>query len=461
MEITSSTILKPVPHPLVGEKVPLTIFDRAASDLFVPTVLAYLAPAPSNETLKEGLLKAVAPYPHLAGRLAVDELGRRFLHVNNEGVLLIETTVPANLADVLVQGRIATGVDHLYPTIPEPEVRTHQSMEILLLSRLNSHACANLLMPYHVQENIGAALLQIQLNRYKCGGPVVGISCHHHTADGHSMSMFFTVWATAVRQGEDFTMPTPFLDREKTVVPRSRPTPVFDHRSLEFMCEDGNAAYVVVPMDRIENLKVHFTAQFVADLKGRVGARCSTFQCLLAHVWKKITVARGLKPKEFTKVRVAVNCRARADPPVSMSFFGNMVLWAFPRLLVRDLISSSYGSVVETIHDAVARIDGEYVQSFVDFGAVADTNGEELSATAAAPGSMFCPDAEVDSWLGFSFHQLDFGTGAPAAFLPPDLPFEGLMLFVPSREANGDIDLFMSIAEEHVAAFEQICYSLD
>ncbi|KAF7062756.1 hypothetical protein CFC21_069318 [Triticum aestivum] len=255
MELTSSTILKPVPHPLVGEKVPLTIFDRAASDLFVPTVLAYLAPAPSNEALKEGLLKAVAPYPHLAGRLAVDQLGRRFLHVNNEGVLLIETTVPANLADVLVQGRIATGVDHLYPTVPEPE------------------------------ENNGDALLQIQLNRYGCGGLVVGMCSHHRVADGHSMSMFFTAWATAVREGMDFIMPTAFLNRAETALPRSSPTPVFDHRSVEFTCREGT----VVPVERIKNLTVHFTAEFVANLKARVCARCSTFQCLLAHVWKKMT----------------------------------------------------------------------------------------------------------------------------------------------------------------------------
>ncbi|XP_073353485.1 tryptamine benzoyltransferase 1-like [Aegilops tauschii subsp. strangulata] len=431
MEITSSTMVKPayaVPHPLVGEMVPLTVFDRAALDIFVPTVLAYRAPAPSNEALREGLLKAVAPYPHLAGRLALNDQGRRFLHVNNEGVLLIEATVPVDLADVLVDGRMAAGVEDIYP------------------------------LP--TQENIGAALLQIQLNRYKCGGLVVGICSHHQAADGHSMSMFFTAWATAVREGKDFTTPAPFLDRARTSVPRSTPTPVFDHRSREFTCGDGDT-YAVVPMDRIRNLTLHFTAEFVADLKARVGARCSRFQCLLAHVWKKITAARDQKPEEFTKVRVAVNCRGRADPPVPMDFFGNMVLWAFPRLQVRDVLNSSYGSVVGVIRDAVARIDDEYVQSLVDFGGVADTNGEELFATAATAGTMFCPDAEVDSWLGFRFHQLDFGTGAPSAFIPPDLPIEGLMVFVPSCKANGGVDLFMAVAEEHVAAFEQICCSFD
>uniref|UniRef100_A0A453IY08 Anthranilate N-benzoyltransferase protein 1 n=1 Tax=Aegilops tauschii subsp. strangulata TaxID=200361 RepID=A0A453IY08_AEGTS len=313
---------------------------------------------------------------------------------------------------------------------------------------------------YLPEENIGAALLQIQLNRYKCGGLVVGICSHHQAADGHSMSMFFTAWATAVREGKDFTTPAPFLDRARTSVPRSTPTPVFDHRSREFTCGDGDT-YAVVPMDRIRNLTLHFTAEFVADLKARVGARCSRFQCLLAHVWKKITAARDQKPEEFTKVRVAVNCRGRADPPVPMDFFGNMVLWAFPRLQVRDVLNSSYGSVVGVIRDAVARIDDEYVQSLVDFGGVADTNGEELFATAATAGTMFCPDAEVDSWLGFRFHQLDFGTGAPSAFIPPDLPIEGLMVFVPSCKANGGVDLFMAVAEEHVAAFEQICCSFD
>ncbi|KAI4976605.1 hypothetical protein ZWY2020_050212 [Hordeum vulgare] len=428
-------MLKPVysvPHPFLGEKVELTVFDRAALDIFVPVVVAYPAPTPSNEAIKEGLLRAVAPYPHLAGRLAADHRGRRFLHVNNEGVLVVEATVSSNLVDLLAYGGMVADVHGQYHTLPE--------------------------------ENVGVALLQIKLNRCKCGGLVVGVSYHHQTADGVAMNNFFITWETAVRQGKDFVAPTPFLDRATTAVARRMPAPVFDHRSIEFKSGGSRGCTRecgdVVSMVKIKDVRVHLTIEFLAELRARVGGRCSMFQCLLAHVWKKITVARGLQPEEFTQVKVAVNCRGRASPPVPMDFFGNMVLWAFPRLQVRDVLNWSYGAVVGAIRDAVARIDDEYIQSFVDFGTLADANGEELVATAAA-GTTLCPDAEVDTWLGFRYHQLDFGTGPPWAFQPPDLPIEGLMVFVPSCTAEGGVDLFMAVAEDHVKAFEKIFYSFD
>jgi hypothetical protein len=314
-----------------------------------------------------------------------------------------------------------------------------------------------------MQERVDEPLFQVQLTRYRCGGLVIGTACQHLVADGQSITTFYTVWATAVRRSASATdlRPLPFTDRAAIAVPRSPPMPKFDHRNIEFRDEHSHS-YPVLPMDRIKNISINFPEEFIAGLKARVGGdrRCTTFQCLLAHVWKKVTAARDLAPEEFTQISVAVNCRGRAVPPVPMEYFGNMVLWAFPRMRARQLLSSSYAAVAGAIRDAVARVNAEYIQSFVDFGDMAErAGGDELASTAGRPGMAFCPDLEVDSWLGFRFH--DFGYGPPCAFVPPDLPVEGLTILVPSCAAKGGVDLFMALDDHHVDAFKHICYSMD
>uniref|UniRef100_A0A453PHI1 Uncharacterized protein n=1 Tax=Aegilops tauschii subsp. strangulata TaxID=200361 RepID=A0A453PHI1_AEGTS len=125
METTGSKMLKPVysaPHPLAGEMVPLTLFDRAAMDIFVSLILVYPAPTPSNGALVEGLRRAVAPYPHLAGRLAVDHSGRRSIHLNNHGVLVLDAEVPVDMTSVVADGCFTAATEGLYPALPPPEV---------------------------------------------------------------------------------------------------------------------------------------------------------------------------------------------------------------------------------------------------------------------------------------------------------------------------------------------------
>lgn len=428
VEITRSEVLRP-PLEMAcggGKKAPLTVFDRAGTDGYIPTVFAWNAPAPANKAIKDGLLATVARFPHLTGRFEADDRGRRCIHLNDAGVLVVEATAAADLADALAHD-VSAHIDDLYPKADK--------------------------------DRADEPLLLVQLTRYACGGLVIGTACHHQVADGQSMSVFHTAWAAAVRS-DSAVLPSPFVDRAATAVPRSPPEPAFDHRNIEFKGERSRShSYSVVPLDRIKNLVVHFPEEFVAGLKARVGVRCSTFQCLLAHAWKKVTAARDLAREDFTQVRVAVNCRGRAKPAMPMDFFGNMVLWAFPRMQVRDLLSSSHAAVVGAIRDAVARVDDEYIQSFVDFGEAA--RGEELEPTAASPGTVFCPDLEVDSWLGFRFHDLDFGGGPPCTFLSPDLPVEGLMIFIPSCAAKGGVDLLMALDDDHVEAFKQICYSMD
>jgi hypothetical protein len=299
-------------------------------------------------------------------------------------------------------------------------------------------------------------VLQIYLTRYRCGGLVIGFAFHHKIMDGTALDGFLETWAMAVRQGTDFTAPSPFLDRG-ILTAMDPTTPVFDHGSIEFK---GPSDALARTCNR-KTIKLSFTSEFMAELRARVGAPCTTFQCMLAHMWKKTTQARGVKPDEFTQVRVAVNCRGRATPPVPSDLFGNMVLWAFPRLQARDVLSSSYGRVVCAIREAVEGVNGDYIRSFLNFGAMADAQGLELTGTTPATGTMCCPNLEVDSWLRFGYHQVDFGGGPPSIFLFPDIPAEGLMVLWPSLLDKGGVDVMVALAEEHVAPFQQICYSFD
>ncbi|KAL6642996.1 hypothetical protein ACP70R_021177 [Stipagrostis hirtigluma subsp. patula] len=283
VEITRRAVLRPPPALASGggRKVPLTVFDSASTDGYIPVVFAWDAlAAPGNEAVVDGLLGAVARYPHLTGHMGVDGRGRKCFHLDDAGVLVIEAAADVDLADALGAHDVSAHVNELYPKADK--------------------------------DRADEPLLQVQLTRYRCGGLVIGTVSQHLVADGQSMSFFFSAWAAAARTGSA-VLPSPFTDRAAIAVPRSPPAPRFDHRNTEFRGEHSpSRPYATLPMDSIRNLAVHFSEEFVAGLKARAGGRCSTFQCLLAHVWKKATAARDVAPDELTQVRVAVNCRSRA-----------------------------------------------------------------------------------------------------------------------------------------------------
>uniref|UniRef100_A0A0D3HD36 Uncharacterized protein n=1 Tax=Oryza barthii TaxID=65489 RepID=A0A0D3HD36_9ORYZ len=204
VEITRSEVLRPSEASAAGggggKRSPLTVFDRAATDWYIPAVFAwYGAAAPSNDEVKGGLAAVLARYPHLAGRFDVDERGRRCFNLNDAGVRVLEATVAADLADALAHD-VAAHVNELYPKAD--------------------------------MENADEAVFQVQLTRYACGGLVIGTACNHQVSDGQSMSFFYVAWAAAVRSA-GATLPTPFVDRAAIAVPRGPPAPAFDHRNIE------------------------------------------------------------------------------------------------------------------------------------------------------------------------------------------------------------------------------------
>ncbi|CAL5436207.1 unnamed protein product [Camellia sinensis] len=428
----SSRILKPIyegtPPPTNGY-IPLSVFDKVTYDTHIAVIYAYRPPTPPNTTLELGLQKALSVYREWAGRLGKNDKGDSVILLNDEGVRFVEASVDSTLAESM-------------PFKP-----------------------SSTLLALHPSLKGVAELVQVQLTKFTCGSLAVGFTGHHLVADGHATSNFLVAWGQVCRGLEISSLPL----HDRTIFsPRDLPSFEFEHEGVEFMSKKLKKDYPLVDnlVDDIVVHKVHFTLEFLAKLKAKASSMngtdkpYSTFESLVAHLWRAITKARSLNNFETTNVRISVNGRTRLNPRVPNEYFGNLVLWALPSAKVKDLLREPLPYAAKLIHDAVAKVNNNYFKSFIDF-ANYKVEEEDLIPTADVDESILCPNLEVHSWLRFPFYDLDFGGGCPYIFMPSYFPTEGLMFLLPSFIGDGSIDAFIPLFQDNLASFKQICYSQD
>ncbi|RRT50868.1 hypothetical protein B296_00044547 [Ensete ventricosum] len=430
VQVHRSTILAaPHAHPL-EEEVPLTIFDLFASNINIAVLFAFTAPTPSDTEIIEGLSKTLVHFPLLTAQLDYSRLRRRrpCLVVGGKGggALVVEATVAADLSDLLP---LEPSADFLL--LHPPTEETHH-------------------------------LFQVQLNRFRCGGLVVAAVTHHRVADGQSMSTFFVAWGESIR-GTPITS-LPVYD-QSWIKPRSPPKCEFQHWDLEFVrvppYRNGSPSnHQDEDPSKITNILLRYSSEFITTkLKPRTRGKYTTFETVLAHLWRKITMARGLDDRRHTAIRVTVNGRPRMRPPVPNEFVGNLVLNAYPESNVRLLLQGGPERAAKIIHDAIRRIDESYFQSIIDFGAM--HGDDDLVPVYDTGGVVLSPNLEVDSWLRFRFQEVDFGGGGKlCAFLPTWVPIEGLVIFVPGLEQDGGLNVVVTLLKEHAEKLRQISHCL-
>lgn len=149
----------------------------------------------SYKVMESSLARALVPFYPMAGRLQKDAHGRIEINCNAEGVLLVEASADASIADF----------GNFSPT--------------LTLKQLVPSVT-------YTQDVSAYPLLVLQVTFFRCGGVSLGVGMQHHAADGMSGLHFINTWANMAR-GEDVEVKS-FIDRT-LLKARQPPLPTFAH----------------------------------------------------------------------------------------------------------------------------------------------------------------------------------------------------------------------------------------
>ncbi|KAF8700247.1 hypothetical protein HU200_034627 [Digitaria exilis] len=354
--------------------------------------------------------------PWRVGKFGLDANGDRAILLNDEGVRFIEATDNVTLSTIM-------------PVAPTPE-----------------------LLKLYPSNNGADELMLVQVTRFVCGSLVVAIAGNHLVSDGYGRCSFMMAWGHATR-----CIAVPPHDRTSSSIvftPRNPARIEFEHRGVEFKqarCCDTldnmeQHASAGGGGDKVIVRRVHFSAEMVSELKALAS---SPIKCMVSHLWRCISKARGLDRETPTTLKIAVNGRRRMCHPETC-----------PTTTVGELLAKPLWHVAELVSREVAKVDDSYFRSFIDFASSGVVEEEGLVPAADPTKMVHCPDVEVYSQVGIPIYDVDFGAGRPFLYMPGYLPEEGLVFIVPSSSGNGSIDAKVCLFSGAMDIFKNCCYSI-
>ncbi|KAJ4953759.1 hypothetical protein NE237_030591 [Protea cynaroides] len=431
IEVKESTMVRP------AQDTPQRGLWNANVDLVVPrmhtpSVYFYRPNGSSNffdaAVLKEALSKALVTFFPMAGRLRRDADGRVEINCNGDGVLFVEAETSSVIDDF---GDFAPTME-LKRLIPAVDYSGDISSYPLLV---------------------------LQVTRFKCGGVSLGVGMQHHVADGMSGLHFINTWSDMAR-GLDLTRP-PFIDRS-LLRSRDPPIPTFQHieylppPSMKTPVQTMNSqsspdttsvAIFKITRDQLNILK----AKSKAD--GNTG-NYSSYEMLAGHVWRCVCKARGLPDDQETKMYIATDGRSRLNPPLPPGYFGNVIFTTTPMAVSGDLMNYPLTYAAGKIHDALTRMDDDYLRSALDYLELQP----DLTVLVRGAHTFRCPNIGITSWARLPIHDADFGWGRPIFMGPGGIAYEGLAFLIPSSTNDGSLSLAISLQSEHMKVFQKLLY---
>nr|CAD1842184.1 unnamed protein product [Ananas comosus var. bracteatus] len=385
------TLLSPE-NPTPIETVCLSNIDQTVA-FPVETIFFYDAPPVKTLDIVEILKRSVSdvlliPYYFMAGRLDFNvETKRLELLCNNAGILFASATSRLKLEEL---GNLS---------LPNPSFR-HLILQTDGFKSLRE-----------------TPVFTIQVTRFKCGGLSIGFVTNHSIMDGRSAAEMFENLA-AICRGEGMKYKNLNNDRS-CIRARDPPRIMFDHPEYTKLAEyttsfsTSSSSFTsplqsTPPISLSKPLKnnifemLSFTSDMIECLKEKATNKCSTFEAIVAHLWRSRARAVFEDPNQTSSVLFAVDIRPKISPPLPDGYIGNAVITASASASVKSLIEKPFSFCVELVQEAIERVTDEYVRSVIDWLEV------NKGVPSTLNGNFF-----VSAWWKLPFHELDFGCGKP------------------------------------------------
>ncbi|XP_058077581.1 malonyl-coenzyme A:anthocyanin 3-O-glucoside-6''-O-malonyltransferase-like [Magnolia sinica] len=299
-----------------------------------------------------------------------------------------------------------------------------------------------------------SSLMALQVTIFPNTGISIGSSLHHVAADGRSSTHFIKSWSSICRTGDDSLITShPSYDRT-VLADRDWLKRLFLKQMTEFQFEHmqvadsrANRSNMLLATFALSRSEIERLRKRVMDrvAETRNPFHCSAFVLTCAYVLVCLVKARGDDADDKTVHFVfSVDCRARWDPPIPATYFGNCVSGCFAEAKGRDLGSGDGLFVAaEAIGRGIQRLEGGVLEGAETwFPRICSMMGQRVISVAASPK--------------FRVYDTDFGWGKPKKTEVISIEKTDAIYVGDSRDEEGGIEIGLVMPEPEMSVFASL-----
>ncbi|XP_074269959.1 benzyl alcohol O-benzoyltransferase-like [Silene latifolia] len=335
--------------------VPLIMFYRNPTSNIN---LYYLRGSDPVKVIKDAIAKALVWYYPLVGRLRETSEGKLVVECNEEGVLFIEADADVTLDDF---------GEPLHPPF----------------------ACSDELL-YDVRDPLDilhSPLLLIQVTRLKCGGFILALRQNHTMTDEIGLVQFLNA-VIELAGGAKRPSISPVWMRHLLI---NSPGP--SQGSGQDVSYEFNR--IAFPLGDLVHKSFFFGSTEMASLQQSIIPPSTTFELIIAHLWRCHTMALYNDPQEIVQLRFAMNTRSKYNPSLPAGYYGNVIAAPTAQATIAELSENPFQYTVDLVKRTKENVNDneEYLKSLANRMAVSRLT--------------------VSDHRRIGFNCLDFGWGRP------------------------------------------------